>query len=485
MISIPFFTITLATVMLFAASLANAANLKPVAAAGPDLTAGLAVKITLDGRHSHDPDGSIRQYLWRQIRGPKVPLLDATKATVSFTTPSKLNGKTATLVFKLTVTDHQGATDHDHLTVYVTKNPVCHSPQVLLDGLCLKPPSFNDTGITRCSDTAVYGVDCPLALLPGQDGDFGRDVSHSDASDGKAGFSFTKIGAHGEELPGDAPEWTCIKDNVTQLIWEVKTDDGGLRDKDLLYSYYSQEFNPVDQFGADTDAEGLIQAVNAEKLCGKTDWRLPSLEELRGLVDYGIALPGPTIDTTFFPNTRSGAYWSGSGDGKKLHEAWAVFFSDGEVYNPDRGNRYAVRLVRGERPLSHFVISSDGEEVTDRATGLIWRRCMEGMNWDGATCTGTPKYFMWYEALQYVASERVGWRLPNVKEMASLVDTSNDGPLAMNTTIFPNTTNDQFWTSSPFVLDVFYGWVVHSFYGHSYFTYLEDSGAIRLVRGGA
>ncbi len=55
-------------------------------------------------------------------------------------------------------------------------------------------------------------------------------------------------------------------------------------------------------------------------------------------------------------------------------------------------------------------------------------------------------------------------------------------PMGGRGAAFPGLTNDQFWTSTPVVLDAFYGWVVHSFYGHSYFTYVEDMGAIRLVR---
>ena len=57
---------------------------------------------------------------------------------------------------------------------------------------------------------------------------------------GAAGFDYTKIANDGSELPADAPlgsaagEWACTRDNATGLVWEVKTDDGGLRDMDWL-----------------------------------------------------------------------------------------------------------------------------------------------------------------------------------------------------------------------------------------------------------
>jgi hypothetical protein len=92
---------------------------------------------------------------------------------------------------------------------------------------------------------------------------------------------------------------------------------------------------------------------------------------------------------------------------------------------------------------------------------------------------------MWQEALgraeALAQSAGKAWRLPNVKELASLVDRSTQG-LAIDQSTFPGTPNDQFWTSSPYAQDAFYAWAVHFFRGFVYYTYLEDSCAIRLVR---
>lgn len=61
---------------------------------------------------------------------------------------------------------------------------------------------------------------------------------------------FIKIANNGKELPdsallGNQPtDWACLKDTKTGLIWEVKTDDGGLRDKDWLYSWYDPQYLP-------------------------------------------------------------------------------------------------------------------------------------------------------------------------------------------------------------------------------------------------
>lgn len=469
-----------ATACLSGAALAT--NPPPVAHAGADLTAGLKTQVTLNGTRSYDFANGISAYLWQQTQGAKVALQGADTATPRFTTPASLASASATLAFKLTVTNHNQLTASDSVVVKVAQQPTCTAPKTLDNGVCRTPRPFNDTGLTGCGDALYYVPECGLAALPGQDGEFGRDVAYNNPSDGRAGFSFVKLDAKGAALPANAAAWSCVKDRVTGLVWEAKTNDGGLRDWQKRYTHYSTAYNPKAQYGKAGDASALVNAVNQQGLCGAKDWRLPTLEELRGVVDYSIALPGPTIDPGFFPYTRGDAYWSGSADGRQAANGWAVYFNDGEIYDPDRSNRFAVRLVRGAQQNSVFTVSANGEEVRDSATGLVWKRCMEGMRWDGTTCAGQPTYYMWPEALQHTGPGRTGWRLPNVKEMASLVNTRSTGPLAMYTAAFPGLTNDQFWTSTPFVLDAFYGWVVHSFYGHSYFTYLEDMGAVRLVR---
>lgn len=133
-----------------------------------------------------------------------------------------------------------------------------------------------------------------------------------------------------------------------------------------------------------------------------------------------------------------------------------------------------------------YQLSSDGQEVTDLRTGLIWQRCPVGMHWDENTCLGNTQYFMWFEALpaahtQAVASGKV-WRVPNVKELATIIDRTRINQ-AIDPQAFPNTPNDRFWSSSPYTTDAFFGWQVNFFDGGIFYTYLEDMGALRLVRG--
>jgi hypothetical protein len=233
----------------------------------------------------------------------------------------------------------------------------------LADNDIAPPPSvqggpLNDTGITFCGDYPDGNNDpCTGSEPLGQDSDYGRDVTHNDDSDGHAGFSFTKLDANGNPLAASAAAWVCVQDKVTGLIWEVKTDDGGLRDKDHTYTWY----NPDDGanggaagtpdggscVGSACDTQGYAQAVNAQGLCGASDWRLPSREELRSIVNYNRF--GPAIDVSYFPNTESAPYWSSSPYAYSSDGAWYVFFNLGDDGYLSKGYEHAVRLVRGRQ----------------------------------------------------------------------------------------------------------------------------------------
>ena len=73
-------------------------------------------------------------------------------------------------------------------------------------------------------------------------------------------------------------------------------------------------------------------------------------------------------------------------------------------------------------------LSADGAYVLDQRAGLAWPRCVEGMQWNGKTCTGQPLLLDRAEATA-LASERwkaegVGWRIPRAAELQRLVDKS-------------------------------------------------------------
>lgn len=246
---------------------------------------------------------------------------------------------------------------------------------------------LNDTGITLCGDYASGGsgfhqnnLDCSDTgattsstgidsngdpVPPGQDAHFGRDARAMDGSltkigAGSAGFDFTKIDATGDEMPDQASFWSCVRDNVTGLIWEVKTTNGGLQDTNNTYSWYSQDSSnngegPTGFYagtidggtcsgGSGCDTEKYVADINTMGLCGHSDWRLPTLDELVSIVDYGKL--NPRIDTDYFPNTSGSSHWTSST--LPFGSAFQVEFSNSNssVSSNSKPNANRVRLVR-------------------------------------------------------------------------------------------------------------------------------------------
>jgi hypothetical protein len=134
----------------------------------------------------------------------------------------------------------------------------------------------------------------------------------------------------------------CVKDNVTNLIWEGKPATG-LRAGSAEYTNYGD--------GRVGDSSTYVAAVNAQTLCGYSDWRLPTPDELQGLVDYSVAYPGPNIASDWFPNTTQYPYWTSTAASIVgiPNATWYVNFFDGYVFVNYRYLSLNVRLVRGNQ----------------------------------------------------------------------------------------------------------------------------------------
>ena len=236
------------------------------------------------------------------------------------------------------------------------------------------PGALNDTGITFCGDASTNTADCATVgpdtgAYPRQDATQGRDAAAvagtlTKVGGGTAGFDFTKIANNGSELPASAAlgggptDWACTRDNVTSLTWEVKTTSG-LRSMSHTYTWYNSD-SATNGGGVGSasggichqtgrcDTEKFAQDVNAAGLCGTSTWRMPTVKELEGIAD--LSRTSPAIDPTYFPNTSSSAFWSGSPFADYSSYAWTVYFNYGLAgYNGVRGDGGLVRLVRGSQ----------------------------------------------------------------------------------------------------------------------------------------
>ncbi|MCB9079256.1 MAG: DUF1566 domain-containing protein [Anaerolineaceae bacterium] len=268
-----------------------------------------------------------------------------------------------------------------------------------------------DTGQTACFDNQ-NAIACPQAgaAFYGQDAQFS---SHAP--------SYT---ANGDGT---------VTDNVTGLMWQQTPDTNGNG------AITAADKMTYDQ--AQTYCDNLT-------LAGHDDWRLPSIKQLYSLIDFnGTDASGyegsdatgliPFIDTGLFDfaygDTSAGerlidaqyassTLYTGSTANDGGRTLFGVNLADGRIKGyglaiRGRDKTFLVQCVRGQATYgqNHFVDNGDGA-ITDQATGLMWQQADsgQGLNWE--------------EALNYCQSLTTAnyddWRLPNAKELQSLVDYS-------------------------------------------------------------
>ncbi|WP_105903166.1 glycosyl hydrolase family 18 protein [Vibrio gangliei] len=125
-------------------------NVAPTANAGTDKTVVGPAAVELDGSASSDRNGTIASYQWTQTSGQSVNIQNPTSATTGFDIGEVT--ETQTLIFSLTVTDNEGATDTD--TVVITVNPVSVDPVNTAPVAALSAPSEVNAGDTVVVDAS-------------------------------------------------------------------------------------------------------------------------------------------------------------------------------------------------------------------------------------------------------------------------------------------------------------------------------------------
>lgn len=156
---------------------------------------------------------------------------------------------------------------------------------------------------------------------------------------------YTLLDAKGKTTSTNA---RCASSLDSDLTWELKTDDDGIHDKDNIYRWGGSGAEKTGTIFFD-DWNNLLNATNAEKLCGFDDWRVPTIDELKTLVTNTDKKP--VIDTTIFPLTLAIPYWSASTYQHYPEHAQTVDFATGasNYYNGFRGDRLPLRLVRSNK----------------------------------------------------------------------------------------------------------------------------------------
>ena len=152
---------------------------------------------------------------------------------------------------------------------------------------------------------------------------------------------------------------------------------------------------------------------------------------------------------------------------------------------PALANQVCNPNIPASTPSERFTVHGDGT-ATDNRTGLMWKRCAEGQS--GSDCaTGSVTGHNWQQALELADSHSYAgysdWRLPNIKELASIVELRCYSP-AVNLEVFPSTPSSWFWSSSANSSSSSSAWGVNFGYGNDRSSFRYYGYAVRLVRGG-
>jgi Protein of unknown function (DUF1566)/YHYH protein/Abnormal spindle-like microcephaly-assoc'd, ASPM-SPD-2-Hydin len=260
-----------------------------------------------------------------------------------------------------------------------------------------------------------------------------------------AGSSIVKLPDTGQTInatttPGEDSDYTLnapsftdngnstITDNVTGLMWQ-KTDNG------------------------ESTWDSAVTNAATITTGGYTDWRLPTPLEAMSILNHNNS---PALNSTYFLNNAGGSpgyWWTSDLFGTSTTNVWCTNSGGGlgpkpksETISANGTLRYHARYVRGAKANNgHNLVNNNNGTITDTDTKLMWTQIPSAAK-------------SWNDALLYAEALTLGgksdWRLPNIKELQSLVEISRATATAattspcINRTLFPAATATAYWSST-------------------------------------
>ena len=163
---------------------------------------------------------------------------------------------------------------------------------------------------------------------------------------------FLKMSNDAEILDMESSEWSCVLDNKSSLVWEVKSENEGIQYALNTYTWFDGVsgrnngiFSKNCYWGKDCNTQSYIEDINKAELCTYSDWRLPTRDELKSIVDY-YGDSDILIDSLLFPNTQMDTYWTSMSAKDNPSLAYEIPFFFGGSLVRDKTMATFVRLVR-------------------------------------------------------------------------------------------------------------------------------------------
>lgn len=234
-----------------------------------------------------------------------------------------------------------------------------------------------------------------------------------------------------------------ILDTITGLLW-------------------SRDANPAGFPLTWEEAKAFVAGMTPpSSVSGYGAWQLPSRRMLFSLLSHQFCMPALPAGHPF-TNVFSGYYWTGDSSSRFYSQAWRIDVGGARVPRADKTDSSLVWPVSVSTnalsaPDFHewFIVS--GSIVHDRLTGLIWSRDADiagQLGWQQALDT----LKRWNEEIRDGSNH---WRLPNIRELESLISLSDDSPALPKEHPFYNV-RDVYWSSTTSVYETRYAWALYT-----------------------
>jgi hypothetical protein len=223
---------------------------------------------------------------------------------------------------------------------------------------------------------------------------------------------------------------------------------------------WSQNASPATFPMSWAEAFEYIDHLNRSRHCGVNNWRLPSRRELFTLISHRCINPALPEGHPFI-DIFSGYYWTASPCRRLADQAWYIHLGGGRIYRGMKANSYMVWPAAGIQPddeamLNRFVINADGT-ARDRLTKRVWLK-------PPGTMQQTVRWEKALEAIATLNTENAyghsDWRLPNIRELESLVDLNRHSPALPPGHPFKDIA-EGYWSATTSAYEKRYAWVLY------------------------